>query len=308
MAAEILRRQLLTEITPRLFPQNTFLSRSISDDAYVNSNSVELPFAGTLPNVVVDRAILPAPITTRTDVVTQYLMHELTTDPTLLKDSEVLTLAYNKRASILDQHVKNINNKAAQMSLYAWAQGADATRIFPSTGATRTPGNTTGGQTGNRKAFTEADIIKMQNQFFVDDLQQDISDIRGIAIVTPRQYNDLISIDNFKRYDALGTSNIPSGVIRRAYGFDFYVRSTVLSVNGADALNAMDAAGTTTTQDAAIFYSADYVRRAVGSIKTYLANDEPEYYGSIFSCMVRFGASVARNDNKGVYILFEDNV
>ena len=307
MAAELLRRQFLTEITPRLFPNNSFLSRAINDDAFVNSNTVELPFAGTLPNAVVDRVVLPAPISQRTDVATNYQMSEITTDPTLLKDSESLTLYYNKRSSILDQHVKTINNKAAALALYKWAQGADSTRITGSTGSMRPAGNSTGGQTGTRKAFTEVDIIKMQNYFFADDLQQDINDIRGIAIVTPRQYQDLISIDNFKRYDALGTSNIPSGVIKRAYGFDFYVRSTTVSLNVSDTLNAEGAAGTTNTQDAALFYSADYVRRAVGSIKTYVDNDKPEYYGSIFSTMVRFGAIAARNDNKGVYILFEDN-
>lgn len=306
-AGELLKRQLLTEITPRLFPNNNFLARAINDDAFVNVNTVELPFAGTLPEVVVDRAILPAPISKRTDVAINYQMHELTTDPTLITDSEALTIAYNKRASILDQHVKNINNKAAELSLSIWAQGADPSRIVASTGANRPAGNSTGGQTGNRKAFTEADIIKMQNFFFQDDIQTSIDDIRGVAIVTPRQYQDLISIDNFKRYDALGTSNIPSGVIRRAYGFDFYVRSKVVSLNSSDVLNPIGSSGAANTQDAAIFYGADYVRRAVGDIKTYVDIDKPEFYGSIFSTMVRFGAVAARNDNKGVYILFEDN-
>jgi len=56
-----------------------------------------------------------------------------------------------------------------------------------------------------------------------------------------------------------------------------------------------------------VFYSPEYVRRASGVIQPFLDLDKPEYYGSIFSMLVRFGAQVARNDNKGVYILFEDN-
>jgi hypothetical protein len=307
--AELLKRYFLTEIQPKLFPANLFLSRALNDDAFVNNNTVELPHAGTLPNVVVDRNLFPASISQRTDAATNYTMEELTTDPTLLRDSESLTVAYNKRSSILDQHAKQINTKAGTRALYKWAAGAAGvgTGTFASTGTARAAGNSTGAQTGNRKAFTVADIINMQNRFFADDIETDITDIRGVAVITPRQYADLIAIDEFKRYDALGTSNIPTGVIKRAYGFDFYVRSAVVSLASDDTLRAEGAAGATTTQDCAVFYSPDYVRKAVGSIKPFVDTDKPEFYGSIFSMMVRFGAAPARNDNKGVYLLFEDN-
>lgn len=307
MAAELLKRQFLTEIQPKLFPGNSFLSRATNDDAFVNNNTVELPHSGTIPAVTVDRTVLPATIAKRTDAATNYTLEELTTDPTLIQDSEALTIAYNKRSSILDQHAKMINQKAANRALYKWAAGADSTRMVASTGSNRAAGNTTGAQTGNRKAFTEADILGIQYMFFADDVQPELDDIRGIAILTPRQYADLIALDSFKRADAYGSSNIPNGVVRRAYGFDFYVRSSVVSVDVSNALRAEAATGATTTQDAALFYSPAYVRRAVGAIKTYVDNDKPEYYGSIFSTMVRFGAIAARNDNKGVYLLYEDN-
>lgn len=307
MAAELLKRQFLSEIQPKLYPGNGWLSRSINDDAYVNNNTVELPHAGSDPSVVVDRVVLPATIGSRTDAATNYTLEELTTDPTRLGDSEALTVAYNKRSSILDQHAMVQRKKMANRALYKWAAGADSTRIVASTGSNRAAGNSTGAQTGNRKAFTEADIIGLQQMFFADDVVNELDSINGVAIVTPRQYADLIALDSFKRADAYGVSNIPNGVVRRAYGFDFYVRSSVVSVDVSNALRSEGAAGATTTQDAAIFYSPQYVRRALGSIKVYINEAEAEYYGSIFSTMVRFGALAARNDNKGVYLLYEDN-
>lgn len=305
--AELLTRQFLAEIQPKLFPGNSFLSRAINDDAFVNNNSVELPHSGTIPAVQVDRAILPAAIAKRTDAATNYLLEELTTDPTLIGASEELTVAYNKRASVLDQHALVINTKAADRAIYKWAAGADANRTFASTGSARTAGNSNGAQTSTRKAFTEADILNIQRMFFTDDVVNELGDVQGIALITPRQYSDLIALDSFKRADAYGQSNIPSGVVRRAYGFDFYVRSRVAVVNVSDALKSEGATGASNDQDAAMFYSPRMVRRAVGAIKPFVNEDKADYYGSLFSMLVRFGASPVRNDNKGVYLLFEDN-
>lgn len=307
MAAELLKRYFHTEIQAKLFPGNSFLSRAINDDAHVNNNSVELAHSGTNPATSVNRSVLPATIAKRTDAATNYELEELTSDPTLLQDSEALVVSYNKRSSILDQHAKTINTKAADRALYKWAAGSDATRKFASTGAARAAGNSNGSQTLTRKAFSEADILKMQQQFFRDDVANELGDINGIAIITPAQYADLLALDSFKRADAYGSPNIPTGVIRRAYGFDFYVRSKVVVLDSTDVLKAEGAAGAATDQDAAMFYHPSMVRRAVGAVKVFVDVDKPEYYGTVLSTLARFGASPARNDNKGIYLLFEDN-
>jgi hypothetical protein len=308
MAAEILKRYFHGEIQELLFPTHGWLSRSINDNAFVNNDSVQLPHAGTLPAVVVNRVILPATISKRTDIPTEYKLEELTTDPTLLQDSEALVVAYDKRASILKQQAQLINKKGADRALVKWAAGANEAGTFATTGAARPAGNSNGGQTGNRKAMTEADLVTIQGKFFADDVVTELEDVQGIAIITPRMYADLITLDNFKRADAYGVSNIPSGVVRRAYGFDFYVRSSVIVADNANAIVAEGSVPAATHQDAALFYSPSFVRKALGERKTYLNADLAEYYGSIFSMMVRFGASPARNDGKGIYLIYEDNV
>lgn len=303
-AAELLTRYFHTEIQPKLFPGNSFLQRAVNDDAFVNFNSVELPHSGTIPDVSVDRSVLPATIAKRTDAPTQYMLEELTTDPTLLQDSESYVVNYDKRSSILDQHAKQINTKAATRALYKWAAGVDATRKMASTGAARVA--TGPAQTGNRKKFTKDDLIKVRQKFFADDVVNENADVMGIAILTPAQYGDLLEITDLTEAQKYGRATFPSGVIDRVLGFDIYVRSTVIVTDSADALKAEGAAGAATDQDAALFFHPSMVRRAKGAVKVYVNPDKAEYYGTIMSNMVRFGASPARNDNRGIVMLFED--
>lgn len=304
MAAELLKRQFLSEIQPKLFPSYGFLSRALNDDAFVNVNTVELPHSGTIPDVAVDRSSLPATIAKRTDAATNYTLEELTSDPTLLQDSEALTVAYDKRASILDQHAQKQMQKCGNRALYAWAGGA-ATYI-PSTGSSRAA--TGASQTGNRRALTLADLLEVKRRFHADDVIPDNSPVNGIAVITPSMYNDILGISQLTDAEKFGTPGLPQGVVSRILGFDIYVRSSVVVTDNSDVLKSEGAAAAATDQDAAVFYAPNMVRRAKGGVKVYVDNDKPEYYGSVFSTMVRFGATFARNDNKGVYLLFEDTV
>lgn len=306
MAAELLTRQFLSEIQPKLFPSSGFLSRALNDDAFVNNNSVELPHSGTIPSVSVNRSTLPATIAKRTDAATQYLLDEFTTDPTLLQDSEALTVAYDKRSSILDQHAKKQMEKCSTAALYRWAAGA--TSPIASTGSARAADGAA--QTGTRLAFTAEDLFNVKTRFHKDDIVPDNDAVNGIAVLTPRQYQDLILDPDIKDQSAFGNMGgapLPNGVVNRIGGFDIYLRSSVIVLDNANALKAEDAAGAATDQSAALFYSPDYVRRAKGAVNVYINPGVAEYYGDIFSTMVRFGATFARNDNKGVYILFEDD-
>lgn len=304
-AGELLKRLFHTEIQPLLFRDNGFLAHTKNDDAFVNNNTVELPNSGTIPGVAVDRSVLPATIAKRADVAHQYTLEELTTDPTLLQDSEGLTVAYNKRASILDQHGKEIMQKAASRAPYKWAEDltTGAGNIIASTG---TVGRVASGpsQTGSRKEFLKVDIINAKT--ILD--RQDISTLDRHMMITPDQHADLLKIDDFVRADALGFSNIPRGMIGMLFGMTIWMRSRVVTTDGSDVIKTEEAAAAATDQNAAIIWQADAVRTALGSSKVFIDNDKPEFYGSIFSVMKRFGAVKSRNDNSGIVLLFEDTV
>lgn len=309
MAAELLTRLFTTEIEPQLWPSNSFLARCTRDDQWVNNNTVELDNAGTLPGVEVDRQVLPAQINQRADVAHNYELEELTTDPTLLRDLEVLIEmgGMRKRQSILEQHVNAQNTKMADRALVKWATGVTAK--VPTSGTSRTAESKNNIQTGNRKAVTIADIANVQQYFHKQDVVPDNSDVNGIAVIPYSMKTDLLKIQQFTDAEKAGQGRnaLPSGVIARVFGFDWYVRSSAILLNSSDTLKSDGAAEAADDQNAAVFYSPYMVRAALGSIKVYLDVDKPEYYGTIMSTMVRFGGVARRNDKKGIVILFEDN-
>ena len=296
MAAELLTRLFYSQIQAELFPEGTFLSFAMNDDAFVNNNSVELPHSGSIPAVAVDRSSLPATIAKRTDAATQYLLLEFTTDPTLLQDSEGLIVAYNKRASIIDQHVKKINTKGQDQALYAWASAGASNVGTSGTGrATSSPS-----ATGLRKALAKDDVIAAINLLN----QQDVPAENRKIIVPSDMYGDILGIDEFVRADAFGTSNIPTGLVGRVFGLDVFMRSRT-TVFTDTTIKAEGATGLAADNQGAVVWHPDFVRRAKGANKVYINQGVAEYYGDIMSVMARFGALRARNDNKGVVTIVE---
>lgn len=302
--AELLKKHFLSEITPQLFADNTFMSRALNDDAFVNNNTVELPHSGTIPAVAVDRTTLPAAIAKRTDAPSNYSLSELTSDPTLIQDSEELIVAYNKRASVLKQHVDKINEKGADMLLNLWADGGEtpegAGLGIVTTGANRAA--TANGATGVRKAVTAKDILAGRAVMDRADIPQN----GRVMVIPATMYNDLFEIDDFIDASKFGKAIQPEGFVGRIYGIDVYMRSKVNSFLGADySLIAEGAAGAATHCHGILMWQEGQVRRAKGSTKVYMNVDEAAYYGSIFSAMCRLGGSPTRNDKKGIVSIVE---
>lgn len=298
MAAELLIRQFTSEITEALRADNSFLQFAKNDDAFVNNNSVELPHAGTDPTIVYDRGVFPAAAVQRTDVATQYLLEELSTDPTLLQYSEELTVAYNKRASIMDGHIKSIKNAKADRALYRWGTNAE---IVPTSSAnTRTA--SAPGSTAIIKKVSKADILAVREIFDSNDIPQDGRKM----LFTSAMYNDVLNIDDFTHRDKLGLTVIPDGMVGRIFGFDIFVRSkgNVYATGGA-VIKDNTAAPVATDLGAGLAWHPDFVRRANGSIKAFVNVDKAEYYGALMSAVCRFGAKEARNDFKGIVSLVE---
>jgi hypothetical protein len=310
--SELLTRYFTTEIVPNLFPSTGFMSRAKRDDDKVNNNTVELHNAGAVPNVEVDRVVLPAPISQRSDTPHSYDLEELTSNPTLLRNLEVLLEmgGMNKRADILKDHIAAIRERAAKRTLVKWATGLSSGAIVATTGATRQAESKNGVQTGNRKAVTIDNIAAIQQIFHKQDVLPENEDLMGVAVIPYSMKTDLIKLAQFTDADRAGAgrSSLPGGVLARAFGFDWYVRSEALLLSSGDALKAEGAAEAAADQNAALFYSPNYVRLAMGAIRADVSEYKPEYYGHIMSSLAMFGAVAARNDKKGIALLFEDNV
>jgi Phage capsid protein len=310
--AELLQRLFLTEIQPLLFPSNAFFNRSKIDDAFVNNNSVELPHSGTIPSVGVNRAALPAPVAQRTDLATNYVLQELTTDPTLIQDSEAFIVAYAKRESVLSLHAMAINDKAAIRALYAWSTGltqvntpGPTTGYFVTTGTTRNSSAPSSTKTSIH-GLGYADIVNAKLVLDSQNIPQD----NRVLIVNAQQYADLLSLQQFTYLQNFGNVVLPSGVIQRVLGLDIYMRAVTPTYTwSSGTVQTLRSEGYTATPStdvgSALLYHQDFVRRGKGATKVYVTPDQANYYGTLFSMMVRFGAAQTRNDFKGIIAIVE---
>ena len=139
-------------IVEGLFADNSFMSKAVNDDMYVNQGKkVHIPNAGAPSGVQVNRTKVPATAAKRTDVDVEYTLDELTTDPIYIPHAETVELSYSKRNSVISQDRAALIEAAAEQLLYDWAP---ASTSFVRTSGAATAAYTASA-TGNRKALVK---------------------------------------------------------------------------------------------------------------------------------------------------------
>ena len=280
-----------------LFADNTFLSKAVNDDMYVNEGKkVHIPNAGAPSGVVVDRSSLPATVQKRTDVDVDYTLHELTTNPILIPYADTVELSYNKRNSVIDQDRKEIIFKAAEAMLAAWLPAA-ANRV-PTTGQ-GVPAWTPSA-TGLRKKITPADVAALQLRMNADNVPQ----TDRYLLLDANMYQQLL--DGMTQTQAIGffqAADVKRGVMGMLYGFEVMVRSTVYRFAADGTLKALDADGAATGLAGGLAWQRDSLSRALGEVIMFDQVNNPEYYGDVYSFLVRVGGAIRRYDKKGVYAI-----
>lgn len=293
------------DIAANIFPSDSWVAKSVSDDAWVDNKIVHLPQSGAVPAVQKDRASVPATITPRTDTILDYNISEFTSDPSLIRDVDEIEVSYDKRTSVLADHIKEINKRVANDLQKSWAPSALANMVRTS-GAVR-PANTPGATT-TRKSLTIADIISAAN--ILDDMDIERDDKRCL-LLPAHMYNDLMAANfaTLLQLQASGEAVLQQGKLMNIHGFNIAIRGkkNVLRYTNAGTPVVIDptTAGAATDNAAALAWHSDYVRRAKGAVKVYYDEDKPEYYGSVFSAMARAGGSKKYSGGDGVVAIVE---
>jgi hypothetical protein len=296
----------IQDIQENLYQGNEFLTRSVDDSGYISSKTVHLPQSGALASITVNRSSLPASIAQRTDTELTYSMSEFTIDPTLITDIDSLQVSYDKRMSVLRDHLNGLQDAVASTTLYAWAPSGTASRVVSTTGASSSTALAPAVVAG-RKAITLADIANARAILDKDNVPQ----TGRILVIPSDMYNgQILAIDNLMIAQNYGSANLPTGVVKQIYGFDIYIRPAVLVYDNAQTLKTLNSNGVAaspaaTDMLAALAYHPNYVSKALGSIKAFANEDKAEYYGSIFSALVMHGAKYRRTDLKGVVSIIQ---
>ena len=291
-------------IIEEFWPDDSFASKATNDSQYVNQGkTVHIPNAGAASGVVKNRGELPAGVKVRTDVDVEYTLEEFTTDPVRIPHADTVELSYSKRNSVIKQDKEKLRNEAHQSVLEKWSP--DATYRIVTTGAAR-PAYITSA-TGNRKAMTTKDVLALQTKF---DLQ-DVPAENRYLLLDAVMYNDLLGdMIESQKIGFFAQADAKKGIVGELYGFKVMKRSKVLrytadgtlvkTTEGAK-LNATDVA-------AGLAFHSDAVSVAMGEVKMFGSEDNPTYYGDIYSFLVRSGGAKRRNDGKGIFAIVEGTV
>ena len=292
----------INDLVENLFADNTFASRSVDHSVFVDGKKVHVPNAGAAPTVKKNRSTVPASATKRTDVDLEYEINEYTTDPILVSNAENVELSYSKRKSVIRNTALALQDEAHSDLIYSWIPSSKPETIATS-GESVVAHIATA--TGNRKALTKADILKVKAKFDAADVPQ----TGRCILVDAVMYNQLLeSLTEMQSNAFLTTADASRGIIGKLFGFDFYMRSKVAKTTSAGVLKEWSASAAATDSAAALAWQEDSVSRALGQNVLFENEGSALYYGDVLSGLVRAGGRHMRNDNKGVCLIYQATV
>ncbi|PKQ69391.1 hypothetical protein BZG01_00185 [Labilibaculum manganireducens] len=301
------------ELQKVLFPNNSFYKKSIGETGVAdNVTSVERPVQGSIGKGKKGvPKTLPLAVKTALDSSDSYGVDLVYADPLLIQNPTDYALNYNKRATKQAQQASVIETKCADIAAVNWGPSV-AAQILKSTGSVRA--SNVVGLTGNRKAIQKVDMLAVKNLLMRMNVDGQGGEMCMLA--TPDAYTDLLAIPEFVDYEKTGNSSkLAEGIIGRILGINIYYRSTeeghtgLLYTNAATPVKkSTEDAIAATDRPANLFWNSNMVCRAEGKLKAIVNEEAPGYMGgTIIEAQVRFGASTARQDQKGVIALLEDN-
>lgn len=289
-------------IINRLWKDNAFLKNAFSDDQYViGGKVVHIPNPGSKPTIVKNRSSFPATAVQRADSDITYTLDRYTSDPTHIEQADMQEITYDKISSVFGDHAGELVETVANDMIIKWLTDIAAPNIRATSGGA-TAGVVTG-QTGNRKLVTVADIKAIQT---IMNLQNVPKMDRYIMLESNMldQLTNALSINEAREFSSYYDAK--EGVVGKLFGFTFYERSTVaiaaITTNVIDALGAAVAA---TDNVVSLAWQKDSVARALGEKKFFEKKDDPEYYGDVYSALLRAGGRRRRSDDAGVVALIQ---
>ncbi len=299
-------------IEGNLYKNNEFLKTfSQADKENIEGKTVHIPQAGSASGVVKNRSSLPASVAKRTDLPTSYQINEFTSDPILIPNADTVELSYDKRQSALEENTNKLTEEVAEdvlLSLvkpnYGTTQQIPGSSILLTTGANVAA--SAPGATGYRKAFQLSDFQKART-FFIR--QKSWNEGKMFALITAEAEAQMFPADSVVTatyMQSVTEEERRSGVMYKVQGFKIMTRSSVYVFDNSGAFKPSSAAGATTDNEGVVFYNGSATEFALGDIKFFSSEDDPTYYGDIYSFLVRSGARAKRENFEGILIIKQD--
>lgn len=279
------------------WPDNSFVQKSVDHSPYVDNKTVHVPNGGAAPTIHKNLSEFPARVSQRVDADLSYNLDKYYSEPILVQQLDLVELSYDKRTSILKQSKTALQQAVLTDLIKSWAAQSGAT-VTTSGDAIEAHIHATA--TGNRKAMTRADVLKVKKVMDKDDVP---SEGRSI-LLDAEMYNQLLnSLTSAETVNFLAGADPAKGIIGQFLGFTFYMRSSVLVTAAGGALKT--GAAVATDCGAGLAWHEDSVSRALGNVEAFEKEKDPTYYGDILSFAMRAGGTGIRQDKKGIVLIHQ---
>lgn len=289
----------LNSIIEPLFADSSFLSKAFNADEFVTAGKVvHIPNSGAASAVVKNRTSFPAAVSGRTDVDLTFNLEEYTTDPIKITNADKAELSYNKRESAIKNDKAALIETVSNDFLYKWSPAAAYT--IETTGAA-VPGHAPTA-TGNRKAFTKADLKTAMDKMNAQNVPQ----TGRYALIDAVMYGQLL--DSLTTQESMAfhaAIDVKNGIVGKLYGFNVMIRAKAALYTSAKAPKDWTAAAAATDCAAALCWHEGSVCRALGETQMFDSENNPLYYADIYSFLVRAGGRPMRNDVAGLWAIVQ---
>lgn len=292
----------LNTVIEGLFADNSFLSKAFSADEFVEQGkTVHIPNAGSGSATKKNRTEFPATVSARTDVDLTFNLDEFTTDPIRIPHADTVELSYNKRESVIRTDRATLQEEVAESILLSWMPAiANAIRTTGAAIAAHTPD-----ATGERKAFTKSDVKALMLKFN----KQNVPSTDRYLLLDADMHSQLIDSLTANEAQAFHAGvDVANGVVGKLHTFNVMMRSRVGVYTAADAPKAWSVAGAEGDNAAALAWHFNSVCRAKGEINMFEKENDPTYYGDLYSFLLRAGGRPMRNDVAGLCAIVQDVV
>lgn len=303
-------------IVEKIFKTNPHLKLCFDESKFVKGGSiVYIPQAGAKPNVVKNRASLPATAVKRADTAIMYGLDEFTTDPTLITWSEGMEISYNKTDSILGDHTNTLVENLGDEMLYNWVRGFKPTagggstveylpvgRQIETSGAA-TAVNSEDGQTGMRKATHYKEFQTAQARMNKDGVSKE----GRYAMLESNMYQEFIdSLSGNMMAAFQASADLKNGIVGSFAGFTFLERSSVLAFDPTTKQPILPGEALEADSNlSALLWQKDSVTKATGDTELFQDFGNPLYYGDIHSGLIKHGGRCRREDWRGVMTIVQ---
>lgn len=283
----------LDTIVSNLFPDDSFVSKSVDLSGFVEGKTCHMPQAGRSSGVEENRSSFPATVKKRTDTLESFSMSSFTTDPMLLPANEKIWLSYDKRESVVAEDKSNLHNKIHESILLKWIKGAG--RTIETTGTAAVAHTSTA--TGNRKKITKKEVSSAAMYMNQDN----VPSAERYLLLDAIMYQELLEDLTDKELTAfIASANAQTGVVGKLYGFEVMMRSSVGVADSSKTDKSLSDQGAAGDLAVGLAWQKNSVVRALGETKPFANENDPQYYGDIISFETIAGGHQRRSDKKGI--------